>query len=432
MSNGSYSIFVRDCDLIYTHLTKLRKTVAHDVLVEQFRHLFVLGLEYPEPAVLAALHRIVASPLAEREFNNFLNRCCYILINHWWMRPDSVSGIGSLVRLLQSIPSSACTIPVVQRLRQLVQRFQQTPQFASIQDRLKAASARKAETEPSAQTRQRSVRDHIAHYPFLYPHFLTTWDSSEEGQTVVKMVQRQREKQFEDDLHRYCIALRRQTGSPHLSQPVSTLHTGGYQNPTQLEDSVLEQALRQYAGKVHQGRTAEDLAHDCRLVMTQAKSFKIAKREMHEYLIAPIGNRYTDHRFGHWLELELNKIHPHLDQQIPHRQLLKQLCSDLISCLLANPTQHPSYHMMFMDLNSNVGPTATIGFLLQILLLLREFVRDQWEMIKSYVSKFLAGIFKHYESVVSEEMEWFLGCLDHLQVAFAVHSDLTNFSWVHS
>jgi hypothetical protein len=98
---------------------------------------------------------------------------------------------------------------------------------------------------------------------------------------------------------------------------------------------------------------------------------------------------------------------------------------------LANPVQHPSSHTMFMDLNSNVGPTGTIGFLLQILLLLREFVRDQWEMIKSYVSKFLAGIFKHYESVVSEEMEWFLGCLDHLQVAFAVHSERTNFSWVH-
>ncbi len=45
--------------------------------------------------------------------------------------------------------------------------------------------------------------------------------------------------------------------------------------------------------------------------------------------------------------------------------------------------------------------------------------------------QFFAGLFRHYESVASGEVEWLLGCLEHLQVAFAVHSDRTDFSWVH-
>jgi hypothetical protein len=429
MLYGSYHVFVRDCDLIYTHLTKLRQTADQNELIDRFRQLFVLGLEYPEPEILAALHRIVKSPWAEREFNNLLNRCCYILINYWWLRPDMIHSTESLVRLLQSIPSSACALPAVQRLRQLVQRFQQTPQFAGIQDRLKTATESKAQESPDAS--QRSVRDYIAHYPFLYSHLLTTWDSSEEGRNAIRRMQLQKEKQFEDELHRYCTVLRRQQGTVPMHRPGLDTHIGGSKNPTQLDDAVLENALRQYAGKARQGRTSEDWANDCRQVMMQAKSFKLAKREMHEYLTVPISSRYTQHRFGHWLEAELNTINPHLDQQVPHRQLLKQLCSELLASLLANPQHNASSHLMFVDLNHNVGPTATIGFLLQILLLLRGLVRDQWEMIKAYVSQFFAGIFRHYQAVASGEVEWLLGCLEHLQVAFAVHSDRTDFSWVH-
>ena len=68
--------------------------------------------------------------------------------------------------------------------------------------------------------------------------------------------------------------------------------------------------------------------------------------------------------------------------------------------------------------------------LLQILLLCRGFVRHQWEVIKSYVSKFFAFIFKHYEAAESGEVEWLIDCLENLQIAFAIHSDRTDFSWM--
>ena len=200
MSYGTYPLFLRDCEMVYNHLAQLRRTLPLADLIERFRALFIVGTEYPESEILTALSNIVRSPWADKEFAHILNRCCYILINYWWSHPGLKQGTVDLVNLLEALPPLVA--PTALHLRQRVEHFIQPEQFATIQDRARTV-AQAAELPDGSH---HIVREHIARYPFLYPHLLMHWDNSEEGHHAVNTMQSQREQQFEADLHRYCVA----------------------------------------------------------------------------------------------------------------------------------------------------------------------------------------------------------------------------------
>jgi hypothetical protein len=451
----NHSIFVRDCDLVYAHLTGLRHTLPQDELLARFRALFVVGQAYPEPDILAAIYRIVRSPWANAKFPLFLNRCCYILINYWWSHSNQGMGQGTakLVELLKAPLILSIADPVVHRLNHLVHQFSQSKWFAGLQDRARAEQEvtqnQTGQKRASASGRedstagQRALREDIHRYPFLYSHLLTTWDSSEEGQGVVQKMQQHRERLFEDNLHRYCLALRRHRGSQSghhthayevpLHQPNSTWDGqwgSSFCNPTLLKADELEQALWQYAGKAHEGRTAQEQASAYCTSLLQAQSFLDAKHQMYGYLRTSVNSKYREHHFALWLETQISETLPQCDRQAPRPQLLLQVCSDLLAALLVNPHQNPKNHVIFTDFNTNLGAASTVGFVMHILLMCREWMRDQWEMLKSYLSGLFAQLFRHYQSLPRHEVQWLMPCLEHLQVAFAVHSNRTDFGWL--
>lgn len=419
MSYGTHPLFLRDCELVYHHLADLRRTLPQDELIERFRDLFIVGLDYPAPEVLAALSRIVTAPWADAEFDHVLNRCCYVLINYWWSHSGLKQGTIKLVRLLEALPAWEVVPPTVQMLRDRVKHFVQTEQFTMIQDRARAVE----QEATSGYSDQKTVRDHIVRYPFLYPHLLMQWDQSEEGYHAVRTLQTQQEQQFEADLHRYCVAYwRSHTAATTMATPVT--------NPTLLDNTELTQTIQIYTGKVYQDQTYQELADQTRMQMMRSPSFQAAKQHLHTYLTTTIDPRYREHRFDQWLDHQLLNTLPDKNGQLPQRLWLIQTCCELVAALLAHPVNHVENHLVFMDFNHNLGPTATVGLLLQILLLCRGFVRHQWDVIKSYVSKFLASMFKHYQAATCGEVEWLIECLENLQVAFAIHSDRTDFSWM--
>jgi hypothetical protein len=472
----SHSSFTRDCEFIYTHLTELRKTLSQDELLARFQALFIIGQAYPQPEVLAALYSIVTSPLAETHFPLFLNRCCYILINYWWSHPGQSRGQGTakLVQQLESSPMCRDVQSAAYRLNQLVRQFAQLELFTGLCDRARAeqpptpanpspnpspnlsnlapqdpfknSAQISLKTQPEADLDDsaddwREVREEIHRYPFLYSHLLAPWDSSEEGKGAIRQIQRHREKQFEDDLHRYCLALRRQRPHPQdRSASCSALPQGGgwdgqwgasfCKNPTRLGEHELQQALWHYTGKAFQNRTAQDRANDCRTTLLQAKTFLAAKQHLYTHLSTLVDAKYSQHRFQGWLKAQIEAIQPQCDRQVPRPQLLMQLCGDLLAALLANPNQNRHHHIMFVDFNTNLGAVSTVGFVLQILLICRGLMREHWGRMKSYVSGLFAQLFRHYQSVARRDVEWLMHCLEHVQVAFAIHSERTDFAWL--
>ncbi len=131
----SYRHFRFDAENLYNHLLDLRREESPGAVVERLRGLLIDGANYDEPEVLKALHRIAISPWSEQEFTLILNRCCYILINYWWLHSEFKQATIDLVSIFEPPYPVARSTQENHRLRELISQFTQTEQFAELQDR---------------------------------------------------------------------------------------------------------------------------------------------------------------------------------------------------------------------------------------------------------------------------------------------------------
>ncbi len=427
--NYAYEDFLRDCNTLYDYLATLRKTIPQAELLGRFAALFIDGSDYPEPGILATLHRIVTSKWADMEFDNVLNRCCYILVNYWWSKSGLEQGTPQLVSLFDpqklEMPSGFTDFNATHRLRTLVSQFAQTEQYAVLQDRARTVLHRPG-TQPVSQVAgpARRIRDFIPRYPFLYSHLFMNWDTSAEGQYAIKRLQIQKECSYEQALHRYATGLLR--GQRTAGMP---LGVDDALNPTLLTNQQLATAIHHYAGKSDGTRTYQDTADRLWFDVKRAPSMQAAKWQLHDYLTTSISSKYGKHRFNGWLHERMQEVYPQYDTLKPNASLLTQTCVHLLDALLVSPRRLPENHLIFLDFNAHSGATLTMGFLLKIMLLCRSMT-SRWDAIKSHVSKQFAILLKHYEAGIHTELEWLIECLENLQIAFSIHSGRTDFSWV--
>ncbi len=71
-------------EVVYKHLLACAQADhLPNQLVERFCTLFLTPEQYPRPEIANALRQFVQSSCGQERFNRFVNRCCYISINHW-------------------------------------------------------------------------------------------------------------------------------------------------------------------------------------------------------------------------------------------------------------------------------------------------------------------------------------------------------------
>ena len=117
--------------LLYNHVQSCVEEESPSTLIARFRDLFIEGAQYPDPEVWQALHTIVKSDFAQREFKFILNRCCYIIINRWQKRHLK----GFIPELIEQFEIEPTRIPPARttlRLRELVERFTQSDQYRAL------------------------------------------------------------------------------------------------------------------------------------------------------------------------------------------------------------------------------------------------------------------------------------------------------------
>jgi hypothetical protein len=420
MSDYSRQHFRQDSDRLYRHLLNLRKLESPSVTLDYFRKLFIEGVEYPEPTVLSALHRLATSPWAEQEFAPILNRCCYILINYWWLQSDSRQATVDLVHLLHNTSPVPVNFPPAKRLRTLVKDFSATEQFSELQDRARAVDK---DLHPQSDVKRQPVKDLLPRYPFLFPYCLLNWDSSETGDLAVKHLQTKKERQFEQDLLKYTTQLLRRS---HGSARSATLTA--VKNPTLLNDDELKIAIKQFAGKVEGPQTYRDSAKQFLIQTRQVTSYRAVKHQMYEYLTTSVKPEYGKHRFNRWLAEQLDSMLPHHDHLEPNGALLVQTCGHLLESLIASP-KRTNNHFIFVDMAGNLGATATVGLLLKLVLICRD-VKSHVEAMKAHVAKRFSVMLKYYGSNLRSETEWLVKCLENWLLASSIHFGQTDFSWV--
>ena len=188
-----------------------------------------------------------------------------------------------------------------------------------------------------------------------------------------------------------------------------------------LSDRDLDRAIHHYIGKAELGYTYHDLSQNFLVHSSQAKSYKVFKDDLYEYLISSIDSKYGKHKFNQKLYKYLQNTLPDFHNQKCDEFLLIRTCSQLFKFLVVNNRKKPE-HYLLLDLIGNLGETKVIGLLLKIVLLCHK--------IKPYLEKRFSILFSHYESFDKTGVPWLVKSLEYLQIAFSIHFGSVDLSLV--
>ncbi|MFM7191249.1 MAG: hypothetical protein ACKN9E_18605 [Microcystaceae cyanobacterium] len=397
-----------DEQLLYDFLIKAVQSDSPETILEDFRVLFVEAREGRHPQMYLALERLVRDRNIDQFFNNFFNRCCHIVINHWQMQPQTQRFIPQLVEQFQKSSShGGSSYNAANRIRQLVRAFTQSEQFVKIQRIANIVSAKQVTVGTT------SVGTLINRYPYLYDHCLLGDDSSYEHRQTVRRIKVQTERKFEVNLSRYVTYKVRMVQSQHsgLILPQTEL-INPVKNPTLLSDNELNKSLKQFVGRVEDGKSYKAVSQSFSNHVVHTQTFGAFKDELYDYVLASLDDRYRKGQFNRKLYDLFQHTMPECDQQRPTEFLQMRISSQLLNFLIVESVRQPE-HYVFIDLISNMGVTRTIGLFLKIILFCKK--------VRPYVEKRFSILFNHYESFSREGVPWLVKSLENMQLAFSVH-----------
>ncbi|MGB3651122.1 MAG: hypothetical protein WBA41_07925 [Rivularia sp. (in: cyanobacteria)] len=399
---------------IYKHLFDLVQLESANKTIERFRVLFIDGTNYPQKEILSALDEITASNKAEKEFHLFLNRCCHILINRWYMQPQTHHAISQLITIFNKPPSKRRIITSrnksIRRLHELLKGFVKSEQYLTLQ-RLDQVINRTKHSESKKGDRLIAL---IPRYSYLHQHCLLNEDATIEQQWIVKQIQAQVQKKFEIDLSQYVTYQVRvaqvAANNSSLSGTNRIIHP--VNNPTLLSDHRVNQALKSFMGKVEGENSYRDLANNFLHYSSQATCFRAFKDDLYEYLISGIDWEYGKHQFHQRLYIQLQNTLPEADFQKIDDFLIVRTCTQLLNFLVIESSSSPQ-HFTFIDLITHQSSIRIIGLLLKIVLICRK--------VKPYLTKRFAILFNHYELENHRNINWFVETLEELNIALSIH-----------
>ena len=283
--HNSYDCYHEE-QLIYQHLLHLVQTESPSQMVDRFRRLFIERANYPEPEMIRALDKITSSQTAKEEFKFFLNRCCHILINRWYMKPQLNYAVADLIGLFEAKPANSIVISrystanyrEVSRLRELINLFVQTEQYLILKRFIRAVQV---PDEAISREDKQPLMNLIRRYPYLYEHCLMGEDSTLEQKDTVRHFQVEVQKKFEIDLSQYVTyKLRKIQMMRNVSTTEANRILRPVKNPTLLTDSELYTTLKYFVGKVDQGNTYHESAQKFIQYGSQAANFADYKDDL--------------------------------------------------------------------------------------------------------------------------------------------------------
>ncbi|WP_017721959.1 hypothetical protein [Kamptonema formosum] len=411
-----------DEQLIYNYLLYWVEQESPSQLIERFRNLFIDSWGYREPEVARALEHLAASKQAEQEFKFVLNRCCHILINRWQMLPQTQGSIAELIELFDGCRTTSGAYSRHHkgaRWQELVSQFAQSEQYLTLR-RLAQVMSQTPEASSSQETRPLGTL--IRRYPYLYEHCLLAEGSTYEHQQTVRLLQAQRQKQFESKLSQYVTyQVRKAQQARKGLAPAAGRIVLPVENPTLLSDRELYASLKQFVGKVEGSYTYRDLAHSFLTHTSQTRTYGTFKKELYEYLISSIDPAYGKRQFNDRLYKQLQNTLPQSDSQKFSDFLLVRTCSQLLNFLVVESPQRPN-HFVLIDLISNVGPAITTGLLLKIVLLCRK--------VKPYLERRFSILFNHYESSTRDAVHWLVKGLENVNLALSTNFGAVDLSFI--
>lgn len=380
--------------VIYDDWLQAAQSSRPDELIQRFRRLYLdADGGYPNAEIQNALDKILRHDHCIDDFKYILNRTCYILINTWSGQPWHYDAIPSLIQQFQQL-SDAPPHLGANRLHDLVRLFLQTPEYAALQ---KIGHVWEQRLNPSQIDDRTPIESLVYRYPFTYHQVFFGMSNAQGGdpmpRKVIQSMQMDAQRKFRADLSQYMA--HRRTGRPAS-------------NPTLLADAQLDAALKQFRGKVYGNCTQRDFASHFLTSCRWVHSYREFKRDLYDYLKVGFP-QYGDGRFLTQLGQRLSQIQPHHDGAALDESLIADTCQDLLYFLVLDRS---GYHFTFTDLVMNVGPVATIGLVMKLVLLV-------YKQARFWVEQRFTGLFKHYATQSVADANWLVDSLETLNVGLS-------------
>lgn len=410
----------QDEQKIYDHLLYWVELETPMQLIERFKSLFIDASRYSDEEISRSLDRVTASKYARDEFRYVLNRCCHILINRWLARSQLQTAIPELVTLFEEVPSTVVAAGLyrahaLRRLRNLVIQFRETEQFVTLKRLSQVLNlAESADNRPLGTL--------ISRYPYLYNHCLLNENSVQEQKSTVRKIQRQKQHQFEVDLSQYVTYMvRRSQMESRLPASLTQNVIRPVVNPTLIPDQELNRALKHYIGNVDGSNTYRDLAGNFLSCSNYTQTYRAFKDDLYEYILSTVDLDYGQRQFNNQLYAQLKSALPENNSRPLDDFLVVRTCSQLLNFLVVDGIEQPR-HFVFVDLIMNLGPIATTGLLLKIVLICRK--------VKPYLERRLSILFNHYEACEHDAVRWLVQMLENVNVALSVHFGSMDLSFI--
>ncbi|MCS6781664.1 MAG: hypothetical protein RMI89_03675 [Gloeomargarita sp. SKYBB_i_bin120] len=400
-----------DEEVIYSGVYRWVRQETPEAVLARFWELFteLRG----EPDVVAALERAVLRTDASKRFRYILNRCCYILVNHWRNQSQYRGAMQQLLEMFTR-PTPVRGIDrgrAVGTLRRLFQGFAQTDLYLRLYQTITLidASDEPADDRPLASLLRR--------YPYLYEAQLTGTEDRQqfrEQLEVVQQLQTEAQRQFEHQLARYVTyEYRRALGADKNCQPVK--------NPTILTNQELYLALKLFGGKVDNGMTYQERAEKFLRENSEGQNYRLFKQNLANYIITSMPAGVDRDIFARKLYKFLDELFPQFDHQGVNDFLLTRTCSRLLNFLVIDNAQNGN-HKTFIDLLCQLGPTKVVGLLLKIVLICRK--------VKGYLERLLCHLFNYYAEKLQGEVRWLIKVLENFKLAFSLHFGVVDLRFI--
>ena len=272
--------------IVYEHFLYVVRTETPVRVLERFRSLFIEGVNYSDNRIWTTIETLAFERTAEQNFPLMINRCCYILVNHWQMQPSGQVPVASLVAMLAHLNDVRMTYSrVVRRLRQLLQLYLEGDDYPKLK-RLNEVLNGNTSTKDTVGERQLGTL--INRYPYLYEHSLVSEERTFENVETIKRVQRGLRKQQETNLSQYLTyQVRRSRLKAQLGQDAAN-NLPSVVNPTLLSTKELGMAFGQFAGKAEGNATYQDLSRGFVSHLQMQPIIKTFKGDLYDYIVSGV------------------------------------------------------------------------------------------------------------------------------------------------
>jgi hypothetical protein len=396
--------------IVYEHFLHVVKTEKPARVLERFRSLFIEGVTYTDAKIWATIETLAFEKTAEQNFPLVINRCCYILVNHWQMHPSGHAPVAGLVEMLSHLNDVRMTYSrVVRRLRQLLQVFLQSDDYIKLK---RLNTVLNGSTARKNTIAEQPLGTLITRYPYLYAHTLVSEERTQENVETIKRVQRDLRSQQETNLSHYLTyQVRRSRIKAQLGLDAAN-NLPAVDNPTLLSTKELGMAFGQFAGKAEGNASYQDLSRGFVSHLEMQPIVKTFKGDLYDYIVSGVDLSYGKRSFNDRLYKTIYSISPDRDYQRLDEIALLRTCTHVLNHLVVESPSNPQ-HFVFMDMISNLGSVFTTGLLLKIVLICQK--------VKPLLESRLSILFNHYESSQCKGVPWLVKSLENWNVAGAIH-----------